>query len=664
MHTATKLFWAAVLTVLAGIPALAAGSPAQTLNLPANAANYTLDDDEEPEVKARVARISFLSGEAKIRRSGVEEWEKATLNLPLVEGDELTTDRDTRLEIQFDKNQHLRLAENAYLKIVTLKDAGIAVGLSLGTMTVRIRSFDKVRAFFEIDAPKTTIAIQRAGSYRVDAGRTGDGEIRVAARDGGEARVYSNSSGFTLKSGRSSRIFIDGQNVGEWETGDAAKYGDAFDDWSAERDSTIAKRLSVAYYDKYYDSDIYGADDLNDNGEWVYVNTYGYVWRPYQTTIVRYADWSPYRYGNWRWMPPYGWIWVNDEPWGWATYHHGRWFYNAGYWCWSPYGYYRPSRSWWFPALVAINIISNNTCWYPLSYHHHWHNYNGHNNGHPHNGGPQGNGNGVAVNGARGPRNLGNGVAVNGARDPRGLNGSKKDPVDFGDNSIPPGGIVTINRDQFGTGAKPDRRPPTLSIAKEILSKKPGDGDETELPTYKDINGRITRDIRAEKPRGIETVNVSGVGAAVRKPDAPLDNDLRNQTVFGGRPPRPDVVNGSGVQTEPRKPGVFQRPPARQDNEVVERITPPTPRDKPRVEPPVDDRPRLDPPVRRDPPKEIPRSERPRDEPRYTPPPRSEPPTVRPPRSEPPPKSEPKPEGKAPPPAKADSGKREKPGNL
>ena len=94
----------------------------------------------------------------------------------------------------------------------------------------------------------------------------------------------------------------------------------------------------MPYYDKYYDRDIYGAEDLSDYGEWIYTRKYGYVWKPYPHGDKHYADWSPYRYGNWRWIPPYGWTWVNDEPWGWATYHHGRWIFADGYWAWTPYG--------------------------------------------------------------------------------------------------------------------------------------------------------------------------------------------------------------------------------------------------------------------------------------------------------------------------------------
>src|SRR3954453_1076688 len=51
------------------------GTPAETVNLAESEGSYVLDDkDEVPDVTARVARISFLKGDAQIRRAG-GEWE-------------------------------------------------------------------------------------------------------------------------------------------------------------------------------------------------------------------------------------------------------------------------------------------------------------------------------------------------------------------------------------------------------------------------------------------------------------------------------------------------------------------------------------------------------------------------------------------------------------
>ena len=49
-------------------------------------------DDYVPEVTARVARISFLRGDVLIKRAGIDDWERASLNLPIVEGDQIATE--------------------------------------------------------------------------------------------------------------------------------------------------------------------------------------------------------------------------------------------------------------------------------------------------------------------------------------------------------------------------------------------------------------------------------------------------------------------------------------------------------------------------------------------------------------------------------------------
>ena len=173
----------------------------------------------------RVARISYLRGAAQIRRAGRDEWERAVNNLPLVEGDEIATDADTRLEIQFDRNKYLRLDENSYLKIVTLRDEGIAAALSQGTLGLRLLELTAADGYFEIDAPATTVAFKSAGGYRIDAGDERSDSIRVSVTEGGTVRIYSQDSGFVLRDGRSAKISIAGDNAGEFAMSNAELFG-------------------------------------------------------------------------------------------------------------------------------------------------------------------------------------------------------------------------------------------------------------------------------------------------------------------------------------------------------------------------------------------------------------------------------------------------------
>ncbi|CAN5458345.1 hypothetical protein BH18ACI1_BH18ACI1_03170 [soil metagenome] len=617
-------------------------------------------DDYMPDVTARVARISFLRGEAQIRHADSQNWERATQNLPIVEGDEIATDANSRLEIQFNSYNYLRLSENAYLKVATLRDEGIALSLPNGTLSFRVLNFDKDRTFFEIDAPQSTVAVQKKGMYRIDAGDKNDTKVRVTVSDGGQARIYSDNSGFTLRSGRSAELQIAGNYVGEWDTTDASRYADEFDSWALGRDAVIAKRLQRADYDKYYDRDIYGAEDLSEYGEWIYTRKYGYVWKPYRNATSSYAGWSPYRYGQWRWIPPYGWTWVNDEPWGWATYHHGRWVYDDG-WYWSPYGQYRPRRSWWNPALVVVTYSGSLICWYPLPYDYGYYNYN----------------RSTYVDRRRYNTTIINNTTVvvnptpnHSPTPPSAILISPGLPF----SKVPQTGVVSVPAIEFGRGKDFRIAPP--EVAKKVLSETPSEiRNPPPLPTLKNLNGKMSNEIRAESPKFERVETQVKTGAIDRKIGVSMDEKLHTERIYGDRLPvekNPNTEIKSEVEATPliRDTGAVKRQPrstirqtddnSETNNSTQKEIFPPIrstggksdnsrPIYKPRKEDedvqPVPPRKERQPPIQE--------SESPRSNPT---PKRDEPPA---PKSEPPPrKSEPQPEQKHAPPLNEGKGKQ------
>lgn len=96
-------------------------------------------------------------------------------------------------------------------------------------------------------------------------------------------------------------------------------------------------------------------DALSPYGNWIYEERYGYVWIPVVST-----DFHPY-YTNGYWeMTIYGNTWVSLYPWGWATFHYGRWTYDPFYgWIWIP-GYV------WAPAWVCWRYGGGFYGWAPL----------------------------------------------------------------------------------------------------------------------------------------------------------------------------------------------------------------------------------------------------------------------------------------------------------
>ena len=522
-----------------------------------------LADDDIPEVTQRVVRVSVIQGEAQIRRESAgdvdaDDWERVVQNLPLVEGDEITTSDNTRIEIQFDRNTYLRLGENSYLKIVNLRDYGVAVSLPQGVLSLNLLRFDKENSYFEIDAPNTTVAVQKAGTYRIDAGGSRSEEVGVTVTNGGQARVYSANSGFTLRDGRMAKITISGEYAGEPDIQSASRFADDFAEWVLERNDVVASRLQRAKYGEFYDDDFYGAEDLHNNGEWIYTRDYGYVWKPYENITGVYDNWSPYRYGQWRFLPYYGWTWVNDEPWGWATYHHGRWVYYNGYWAWTPYSSRRASRSYWRPALVIFTTWGNNYCWYPLPYSYGYYNYNYYYNRQKT----------VIIN---------NTTVVNNYPSPTPtpaptstLAGTRYQGGNIPVGQIPTSGIVTVDAEKFGTRGSQGFGTVSADTGKQIIIKTPDRLDTpVKLPTRSDLDGKITKEIRAEQPTIAVKIDreLTKIGATERKTDAPIDRQLREKQIFGDRQPvvrqpqtdRKETGGDFGVSPTTRNTGAVTR---------------------------------------------------------------------------------------------------------
>jgi len=94
---------------------------------------------------------------------------------------------------------------------------------------------------------------------------------------------------------------------------------------------------------------------LRPYGEWIQLDNDLVVWRPNGI----HNRWRPYSNGRWSWTTD-GWYWDSYEPFGWATYHYGRWYYDDYYgWIWIPdYD--------WAPAWVEWRYDDDYIGWAPL----------------------------------------------------------------------------------------------------------------------------------------------------------------------------------------------------------------------------------------------------------------------------------------------------------
>ena len=93
-------------------------------------------------------------------------------------------------------------------------------------------------------------------------------------------------------------------------------------------------------------------------GDWVYVGSYGRVWRP--SAAVVGVGFRPYGPGG-HWVhTDYGWSYESDWEWGWAPFHYGRWYLDQGHgWVWIP-------GNAWAPAWVSWRYGGGYVGWAPL----------------------------------------------------------------------------------------------------------------------------------------------------------------------------------------------------------------------------------------------------------------------------------------------------------
>ncbi|MEY2562061.1 MAG: hypothetical protein QOH88_254 [Verrucomicrobiota bacterium] len=113
--------------------------------------------------------------------------------------------------------------------------------------------------------------------------------------------------------------------------------------------SETTERRSSASYGTFYRK-------LEPYGAWRDTATYGYVWQPREAED---RSWRPYTDGHWVYTDA-GWTWVSEEPFGWATYHYGRWvrLHRVG-WVWVP-------GDEWAPAWVSWRTSKDYIGWAPL----------------------------------------------------------------------------------------------------------------------------------------------------------------------------------------------------------------------------------------------------------------------------------------------------------
>lgn len=294
-------------------------------------------DQDQTDPPGRVARLNYMQGSVSYQVSGDQNWVQADPNRPLTTGDNLWADQDSRGEVHVGSTA-IRLSSNTGISFLTLDDRTSQIQLAQGTIEVHLRDLTPGDDY-EFDTPNLALTLTRAGEYLISTDPN-DNTTTILVREG-EAEVTGGGNSWVLPAGQ--EYFLSGTDQLSYDAQPLPGFDD-FEAWCQDRDQLENNSISARYVSR----DVDGYYELDGYGQWESDPDYGMVWVPTQVA----AGWAPYRMGHWVYIAPWGWTWVDNEPWGFAPFHYGRWCIVGGRWGWVPGP--RVVRPVYAPALAAF----------------------------------------------------------------------------------------------------------------------------------------------------------------------------------------------------------------------------------------------------------------------------------------------------------------------
>jgi hypothetical protein len=288
----------------------------------------------------RVGRVAETSGEVRtINPEGA--WDTLLRNQPLSTGDRVTTDKTGQATLQFGSTT-VRLGPDSDLVVTQLDDQKIRLRFDHGQLALRVRSDDILGELF-VETDEGAWVPHHPGQYRFDRAAH---QVLAAQAWSGDMLLEAPDSSLPLAAPQRAQVWRTGaQQTTHYRLVPAVK--DAFGDAALAADKADDK-ASAASAAAQVPPEMTGAADLARFGTWSVAPDGARLWTPAKLP----AGWAPYRQGAWSWNSPWGWTWVDEQPWGFAPFHYGRWLSVKGRWAWTP-GQWGTARPVYAPALVG-----------------------------------------------------------------------------------------------------------------------------------------------------------------------------------------------------------------------------------------------------------------------------------------------------------------------
>ena len=281
--------------------------------------------------KVRIVRLSNVQGKVQMDRATGQNFERAFLNMPVIEGSKLRTGSDGRAEVEFEDGSVLRIVPDSEVDFTTLSlgDDGqklSTVKLVDGTAYVNMRAKKGDR--LTLDFGRESVTLSESAHLRVNMSDVDatlavfDGDVHVTGPSGDVEVAKKHSVSFDLDKNDK---YAEKKNIEK----------EPYDQWDTQQSQYHDTYASNRTYDPGSPY-AYGLSDLNYYGNYTLIPGYGWGWQPFFMD----AAWSPFMDGAWAWYPGFGYTWVSAYPWGWLPYMYGNWAFAPGYgWFWTP-GYW------------------------------------------------------------------------------------------------------------------------------------------------------------------------------------------------------------------------------------------------------------------------------------------------------------------------------------
>src|ERR1700728_3861375 len=236
--------------------------PSQTPN---QSPGQSPDQDQSQDLPGRVARLSFSEGSISFRPAGEDDWVSGVPNRPMVTGDDLWADEDSRAEVHAG-SAAIRLGAKTGITFLELDDHTTQIRLAQGSLILRVRHVDDDDSY-EVDTPNLAFSLLQPGTYRLDVSEDGSQTITTVWR--GRGRVTGGGLTYPVVAGQTATFTGNEQHLDY----DLQQLGnqDDFDSWAFDRDG----REDSADSANYVSREMTGYEDLDDNGDWSNVAGYG-----------------------------------------------------------------------------------------------------------------------------------------------------------------------------------------------------------------------------------------------------------------------------------------------------------------------------------------------------------------------------------------------------